>query len=118
MIILFVTITVAQYIGAFVSKSLALFGDSATMTIDVVTYIMNLYAEVSTSLPAVKQRNQLISSGLSIGILMGLSAFLIIDAILRLSEQRRGDEESVNADIVIVFAVLGLIIDVVSCSAF
>jgi len=112
------TITVGQYIGAIVSKSLALYGDSTTMTIDVVTYIMNLYAEVSTSLPTVKQRNQLISSGLSIAILMGLSAYLIIDAILRLTEQRRGDEESVNPDIVLVFAVIGLTIDVVSCSAF
>merc|ERR1719204_1492884 len=45
--VLFAIITAAQLIGAIISRSLALFGDSISVLVDVITYLSNLYAELS-----------------------------------------------------------------------
>lgn len=46
-IVLFSTITAAQFVAAFVAHSLTLLADCGAMTADVVTYMLNFYAEVS-----------------------------------------------------------------------
>ncbi len=43
--LLFGLFVVAEVIGAFISGSLSLLGDASAMTVDVLTYLANLYAE-------------------------------------------------------------------------
>lgn len=116
--VLFGLITAAQFIGSIAARSLALFGDSVSMLVDVITYLSNLYAELSKASARDKKRNQLIASGFSLGILMGLSFAVVYGAIARLFRDSSKEEEIVDADIVLAFAIIGLIFDVVSCSAF
>lgn len=43
--LLFLIFVVSEILGAYVSNSIALFGDALSMSIDVVTYIFNIYGE-------------------------------------------------------------------------
>merc|ERR1719319_966396 len=73
-LVLFGTITAAQFVGAIVARSLALLGDCASMLVDTLTYAANLKAEIQVVNPN-RERNQLIVSGVSILILLVLSFF-------------------------------------------
>jgi len=116
--VLFGIITVAQLFCAIIASSLALFGDSISMLVDVITYISNLYAELSSASAYEKKRNQLIAAGFSLAVLMILSFFIIYSATARLVRDIEGDEEVVDPDIVLVFAIIGIMFDILSCTAF
>jgi len=116
--VLFGIITVAQLFCAIISKSLALFGDSISMLVDVITYLSNLYAELSTASAYEKKRNQLVAAGFSLAILMILSFWVIYSATARLVKDIEEGQEVVDPDIVLVFAIIGIMFDILSCTAF
>jgi len=116
--VLFGLITVAQLLGAIISRSIALFGDSVSMLVDVITYLSNLYAELSAASAYDKKRNQLIASGFSLAVLMILSFAVIYSSVDRLVKDIEGNKEVVDPDIVLVFAIIGIVFDIASCSAF
>eukprot|EP00756_Hemistasia_phaeocysticola_P025005 Hpha_TRINITY_DN15983_c2_g6::TRINITY_DN15983_c2_g6_i1::g.70512::m.70512/K16264/czcD, zitB; cobalt-zinc-cadmium efflux system protein len=116
--VMFSTITSAQVAGALISNSNALLEDCASMALDAITYLINIVAECRPE-PDVrkKQRNQLISSGLSFGFLLGVTAYFLQDAIQTLvSGDFSGDD--VNAYIVFGFAVGGLVFDLICLAPY
>lgn len=116
--VLFTTITSAQVAGALISHSNALLEDCASMALDAITYLINIVAECRPE-PDLrkKQRNQLISSGLSFGFLLAVTAYFLQDAIQTLiSGDFSGDD--VNAYIVFGFAVGGLVFDLICLAPY
>lgn len=85
--------TFAQVIGATAANSLALLGDTGTMFVDSVTYAINIFAELN------KHRFETHSleigaSLFSVAALCTVTAFVMRDAIGRLSRSRGGEAGS------------------------
>lgn len=116
--VMFTTITAAQVAGALISNSNALLEDCASMALDAVTYLINIAAECRPE-PNLrkKQRNQLISSGLSFGFLLGVTVYFLQDAIKTLASGDFSDD-GVNAYIVFGFAVGGLVFDLICLAPY
>mmetsp|Transcript_32784 Transcript_32784/g.45743 ORF Transcript_32784/g.45743 Transcript_32784/m.45743 type:complete len:276 (-) Transcript_32784:521-1348(-) len=109
--VLFLTIAVAQLIGALIANSLALLSDTSSMFLDAVTYAFNIYAEAQPKEDKLKtQKNLLIASGISFFALLGITLYFLIDAAMLLAS-KEVDGDDVNAFIVLGFAVAGLLID-------
>lgn len=108
---------VAQVVAATAANSLSMYGDSATMLLDSLTYTLNIYAEChkSTSVAA-SLRLELIATTFSILTLLGVTVFLMWDAAARLESVNRG--QGVQADIMLEFSVANLVVDVVACVVF
>lgn len=117
-LVLFASITLAQFVGAWIAGSLALLIDAASMLVDVLTYMGNLWAECSPG-RSVREREliDLVVSGVS---MLALWAITIPSAVHAGSELLRlahasGDEPSsafdVDARIILGFAIAGLLID-------
>jgi len=112
--VLFATITSAQFGAAIVANSLALMGDCGSMLVDTFSYAANLWAECVESKN--KERNQLIATFVSIIVLIGITGFVIYDSInILTSEGEDGDD--VNAYIVFGFALGGLLFDMIGLLA-
>jgi len=108
--LLFATLTSVQLWAASIAKSLALFSDCGSMTVDTLSYATNLWAECVVS--EHQQRNQLIATPLSIFVLFGFTGYIIYYSCNILF----GDqlvEHDVNAYIVFGFGAAGLSFDLV-----
>jgi len=116
--VMFTTITSAQVVGALIANSNALLEDCASMALDAVTYLFNIAGECRPEPNNRKrQRNQLISSGLSFGALLGITVYFLQDAIQTLaSGDFSGDD--VNAYVVFGFAVAGLLFDLICLAPY
>ena len=119
-IILFTTITAVQFVAAIVSNSDALLVDCASMLVDAMTYVFNLHAEIkgkdkTQSLKDVARR-ALISSGFSIVVLYGITAWGLSDAIGTLMTRHVKDD--LDPSIVLVFGILGFVFDSFTLLAF
>jgi len=112
--VLFATITSAQFGAAIIANSLALLGDCGSMLVDTFSYGANLWAECVESKH--KERNQLIATFVSILVLMGITGFVIYDSISILLSDG-SDDDDVNAYIVFGFALGGLVFDLLGLFA-
>ena len=108
---------VAQVVAAGVANSLSMYGDSATMMLDSLTYAVNIYAECKKSPnEAASLRVELIATCFSIATLVAVTGFLMWDAASRLRSGNRG--QGVQVDIMLEFSMANLVIDVVACVVF
>jgi len=116
--VLFALITGAQFFAALVANSLALISDCASMLIDTLSYMGNLSAECSDKDALSKERRQLIASGSSLVVLLGITAYVIYNAAERLINGEESSSSNVNGSIVFIFAVMGLLFDFISMLSF
>jgi len=112
--VLFATITSAQFGAAIIANSLALMGDCGSMLVDTFSYGANLWAECRDSRN--KERNQLIATFVSIWVLIAITGYVIYDSITVLTSEG-GDDDDVNAYIVFGFALGGLLFDIIGLLA-
>jgi Co/Zn/Cd efflux system component len=110
-----------QAVASFISKSLALMGDSSTMVLDSITYAMNYWLEIQKEKKTrSKLRLQWIEiyvSGLSVIVLLGVSIVFLILAIQRIVNAKNSEQE-VEATFVLVFSAINLVFDFLSLGLF
>lgn len=110
-IVLFGTITFAQFLGGLVARSDALLIDCVSMLVDTLTYVVNLCAEKCH-----RDVADLTAAGISLIILLGVSVWGITEASMELQEEE--PEEDLNPDIVLAFGIWGIVFDCLSCLGF
>jgi len=113
-LLLFSILTPVQFVAAVIANSLALLGDCASLTVDTISYAVNLWAECSDSEHL--HRNQFIAIAVSISVLLGITGYVIYDAcsiLLGISS----DDDDVNDYIVFGFSVAGLLFDLLGLAA-
>jgi Co/Zn/Cd efflux system component len=121
MFILFSTITATQYYAAILAHSVALKADCASMAVDAVSYLGNMVAEC-TSHKRCRAILELIMSAASLMLLGYFTRAFFLEAaasvgLLRSSSSEAG-EEDVDAMIVLSFAALGILFDVLSLASY
>lgn len=119
-ICLFFTITAVQFFFALAAHSNALLVDCASMAVDTMTYVGNLYSECvrSSSLDdASKARFSLLTSALSLCVLVGITSWGLSNAVSVLAS-RRVPEDRLDAGVVIAFGLFGLTFDLAALYAF
>ena len=111
---LFQLITAVQFFFALAINSMSLMMDCISMEIDVVTYLGNLYAEVKRQSHELsdldKAKISLVFSGISIGILTGMTTYGLIDVISTLAGGRIKDDLH-PAWYLIIFGGFGFLFD-------
>lgn len=110
--------TIAQFIGAYKANSLAMYGDCATMALDSLTYMLNIYCEnrrISGSLEALQL--EVLVASISVASLTFVTIILLWDSLKRLHDSQPG-ENTVDASIMLKFSILNFIVDIISCSIF
>jgi Co/Zn/Cd efflux system component len=121
MTLLFFLFVVAEYVGATLGNSLALLGDAVAMSIDVFTYVMNIYAErmkakyVELSL-RMRFTLEVLIPTFSTACLLAVTAYITSEAVSVIIEPPADD----NTSVVILFAFAGVnaAIDIVSTILF
>ena len=116
-LVLFLSITCAQFGLALLARSNTLLVDCASMLVDSATYAGNLWAVCrSTSDPEDAARGALVTSGLSILVLAAITAWGLSGAVQDL--RRRHPPDRVNAEIVLILGIFGLVFDAATLLAF
>ena len=131
---LFSTITMAQFVAALHANSLALLADCVSMFIDTLSYVANLVAECLSARSPRCQKHintiELATSGISIFVLVSLTLWVLVEAmgtaITTEGADLDGDGvnvgarvgDTVDSTIVLVFAIIGIIFDLISFFAF
>ena len=116
-LVLFLSITCAQFGLALLARSNTLLVDCASMLVDSATYAGNLWAVCrETNDPADAARGALVTSGLSILVLAAITAWGLSGAVSDL--RRRHPPDRVNAEIVLILGVFGLVFDAATLLAF
>eukprot|EP00939_MAST-03C_sp_MAST-3C-sp1_P001518 g1518.t1 len=114
---------VSQMVASFISKSLALMGDSSTMFLDSVTYGFNYWLEKERRKKNGKRSKdelewiEIYVSGLSVVVLVAVSVVFFVLAIVRIVHAKNSDK-TVEAPVVFVFASINLIFDIASTVLF
>jgi len=122
---LFISITIAQAIAARIAHSQALMVDCISMGVDGATFFCNIFVECRKRDGLEHLRAQLVVTFISLGCL----TFFTVDALRESWATAQvcwgwvpaptGEvEEDVNAYIVLVFALLGLLFDLASLISF
>ena len=111
------TFTLAQTAGATAANSLALLGDTGTMYVDSVTYAINIAAEYyKTRLGARRSAYvEVAASTISVLALLGVTAFVMWDAVARLKAPATGEE--VDPIVMLVFTCFNLLVDIGMCAS-
>ena len=116
-LVLFLSITCAQFGLALLARSNTLLVDCASMLVDSATYAGNLWAVCrETNDPEDAARGALVTSGLSILVLAAITAWGLSGAVSDL--RRRHPPDRVNAEIVLILGVFGLVFDAATLLAF
>ena len=116
-LVLFLSITCAQFGLALLARSNTLLVDCASMLVDSATYAGNLWAVCrETDDPADAARGALVTSGLSILVLAAITAWGLSGAVQDL--RRRHPPDRVNAEIVLILGIFGLVFDAATLLAF
>lgn len=110
---LFALITVAQVVGALAANSLTLLSDAASMGVDSLSYLGNIYAESKVDEVHVL-RNRLMSSGISLLVLFIITTVVMGQAISRLASPHQTSYGSTDALIIFIFGAVGLLFDVIA----
>lgn len=119
----FTVFVIAEIAGAFASGSLSLLGDAAAMSVDVFTYICNMYAEhVKGKGEEITNNGRLIMEvyipSFSVCALIGVTIYITQDALSELSAPRGDDDEDVNVVMLWVFSCSNALVDVLSFAMF
>ena len=116
-VVLAVTASVAvlELVGAFVSGSLALLADAGHMLTDTAAIVLALSASYVATLPATPRRTfgyhraEILAALINALVLLGVCGFLAVEGVRRLA-----DPVEVEAGPMLVFALVGLLANVVS----
>lgn len=97
-------------------------GDSSTMFLDSVTYALNYWLEKQRQKGKRSETNlmwiEIYVSGTSVMILLGVCVVFLIMAIERIATYERSDDEEVDAPVVLAFASVNLVFDILSTVMF
>lgn len=110
-ILLFGTITTAQFFAALLASSDALLVDCWSMLVDTGTYVMNWCAERRSG-----DVLELFASGFSLLVLSAVSTWGIVEGAMDLADPH--DEGDVSPEIILGFGLWGLAFDCVSFWGF
>jgi cobalt-zinc-cadmium efflux system protein len=116
-LVLLVTLSVAvvELVGAFLSGSLALFADAGHMFTDTAAIVVALSASYVATLPASPRRTfgfhraEILAALINAVVLLGVCGYLAYAGVVRLL-----DPVEVDAGQMLVFAVVGLVANLVS----
>ena len=109
------SILIVEVIGAIVSGSLALLADAGHMLTDVAGLSLALFAAVLAGRPATDartwgfQRAEVLAAAAQAAVLLAVGAFVLVEGIRRLI-----DPPQVEAGIMVVFGIIGLLGNAVS----
>merc|ERR1712183_1182583 len=120
MMVMFAVISLAQYFAAVAANSQSLKADVVSMAMDAVSYFGNILGE-SSDIPSQRIVLQLFFSMLSLVLLNYFNTTILIESIeiVRTTENLDTDDaEGVEGKIVIAFAGLGLVFDVICLYAY
>ena len=127
-IVLFLSITGAQFFFALYAHSNALLVDCASMLVDTLTYVGNLWAACRAGADddddggekardgGEKARDTLAMSCVSIVVLYAITAWGLFGAVSALL--RRDAADSLDGDVVLAFGVFGVVFDGAALFAF
>ena len=109
-----------RYVAAIIANSLALQADCVSMAVDALSYLGNMFAECQTS--AIKRaRLELTMSAISLALLAYFTGFFFLEAAHSaglLHDEAATEEEEVDPYIVLAFAALGILFDVLSLLSY
>ena len=111
------TVFVVQVVGALVSGSLALLADAVHMLTDTTALVIALVASIVAARPANDrrtfgyQRAEVFGALVNGVILLGLSAWIAVEAVLRLL---RVDEAEVQGTLMLIVAAVGLVANAIA----
>jgi cobalt-zinc-cadmium efflux system protein len=109
------TILIVEVIGALISGSLALLADAGHMLTDVAGLSLALFAAILAGRPATNERTwgyrraEVLAAAAQAAVLLAVGAFVLIEGIRRLI-----DPPSVEAGVMVVFGIIGLLGNAVS----
>jgi Co/Zn/Cd efflux system component len=116
-LVLFLSTSCAQFGLALLARSDTLLVDCASMFVDSATYAGNLWAVCrDADDPADAAKGALITSGVSIIVLAAITTWGMAGAVRRIRQKHPPDR--VNAEIVLVMGVFGLVFDAATLLAF
>ena len=111
-------VTVAQYFAAHFSHSLALLADAIQNTVDLSTYMVNLYVEYvvindhgSNSATRIVRLNIAAAIFSLVGLLV-VAFYVLSTALHRISRPNDIDSEPINSTLLLVFTIVGLFCDI------
>lgn len=120
----FTIFVIAEIVGAFASNSLSLLGDAAAMSVDVFTYLSNIYVE------RVKARSgghvdaktrfiiDVIVPSISVFALVIVSIYVTLDAIRIIAHPSSSDGDDVNVYFLYGFSCANMVVDLLSSYMF
>jgi Co/Zn/Cd efflux system component len=122
---LFSGIVLAQFVGAYLSRSRALLLDSVSMLVDVSTYGANLWTECAPPSSARRaEAREVLVAGLSLFALWTITLIGTVQAIFIIHAHRLdvagasaapdANADAVDGRIVLGFALVGLVVDTIS----
>jgi Co/Zn/Cd efflux system component len=119
----FLIFVIAEIFGAVFSNSLSLLGDAAAMSVDVFTYICNMYAErVKSRGEVISNRSRLIMEvyipSFSVCALIGVTIYITQQAIALLMDPAAEKSDDVNVLMLWLFSSLNALVDVISLAVF
>jgi len=114
---LFITITVVQYWAAMIARSEALKADCISMAVDAMTYFFNIACELTAG-TRVHRPLTMIMPTISLTVLVYFTQDVVQESLGTLRQSEKTDDGEVNGAIVLVFALFGLLFDIVSIVAF
>jgi len=124
MMVMFAAISLGQYFAAIAANSQSLKADVVSMAVDALSYFGNILGE-SSDIPAQRVVLQLFFSMVSLVLLNYFNASILIESINimktsnNLDAEGEGDDaQGVVGTIVIIFAGLGLVFDVICLYAY
>lgn len=107
-------VLVAELVGAWLSGSLALLADAGHMATDVAGILLAVLAVTFASRPATPQRTygyyrlEILAAVANAGLLLAVAAYVLVEAWVRW-----GDPGDVDGQLMLAFAVVGLVANIV-----
>ena len=115
---LFAIITILQALAARIAKSDALLADCASMAVDALTYLLNIFVEAREG-KAFHRELQIIAPTISLSMLAYFTVSMLLEAKETLFAKAGTEaDDDVNPTIIMGFAILGIVFDAIALRAF
>ena len=108
----------AQILVGVTIGSMALVSDSVHMFADVITYIINLYAECSTDTEDRVRLKSLLAAGFSLMVMVVVSIMIAVVSVQSLLNNEKGKEDDLDPRIIVLMGGLGLLFDGITVAVF
>src|SRR5258708_19146761 len=114
-----ITVAIAEAIGAWVTGALVLLADAAHMTADAAGVGLSLLAVVFAMRPATPRRTfgyaraEILAAMVNAVLLFGMSVFILVEAIRRLIAP-----PTVESPLLVIFGLLALAANLISLMVF